>query len=177
MIQLLKEASDTCPVYLIVMDSVHQVDQFTKRFQDGLKQGSGQYVLILENDTLDTVRSMFQDDTSFFSKIVNLAVVVGSKLNPVKKVVLARDPLNESKTIILNHWNGTGFEDPNVAMFPRNRLSNLNRKKLTVTSFDYAPFHYVGSDGNRYGVEVRLQYYLAKIKTHLKAAFHFSIKH
>ncbi len=161
-IALLKEASKRCPMYIINVESIQDVKDATETYGSGLMQGSdGRYILLINKANFSQSKSFLQDNQSFFAKVIHVAVVI--KRDSVGNLMLARDPLDESEVTLLDTFGGSKMHD-NAPVFPTNRLTNLKGKQLTVTSFNYPPFNYVGSDGEPAGGEV---FYPVPILIHL----------
>ena len=115
-----------------------------------MKKSTKSYVIIVENGSLNEIRSILFDRNNFLQEVVDLTIALHRGNHTYS--FFGRDVETESKIVLLNIWkHGSFMWERNI--LPQNRLQNLQHKQLRATSFEYEPFIY--KENNTYvGYEV-----------------------
>ncbi len=156
---MLEQSSKICLAYVIIVDDIEDFQSVIESVGPGLKQGSKhRYILVFGKDVLlDDVEGVLLKRDGFFSKVLNLVLVINDMSYPGRRLVLEKDVSDESKFVWMNQWNGTSLANQAAMSTRQKTIDNFKGKQLTVTSFPYAPFYYIKPDGSRGGAEVLFQ--------------------
>ena len=142
--QVLLATQSHCSTYVIILDDLTQLYNFTENYGSLLSRINGRYAVILTEEHHSKVSYFLLKSTGFFSKVQDIAIFT---INSSKTFLSMRNPQNEAEisTKILT-------EDFSP-IFHENRLKNLRGKTLKATSFEYPPYNYIDDNGNHQGIE------------------------
>ena len=104
-----------------------------------LETSKSKFVIVTENDDIDTIKSKLLSKKGPFKEITNVAIVLKRSADDFS--IFARNH-DKSDIVLTRIWKRGRYIYEKGPIFPTDKLRNFDGKLLKVTSFDLAPFIY-----------------------------------
>ena len=104
-----------------------------------LETSKSKYLIVTENDDIDTIKSKLLSKKGPFKEITNVAIVLKRSADDFS--IFARNH-DKSDIVLTRIWKRGKYIYKKGPIFPTDKLRNFDGKLLKVTSFDLAPFVY-----------------------------------